>query len=227
MWNTRWDRADWWDRDKGVMTRRTGERGEYSMRQDTDRKQGRDVWARCVYVGETGRSLEIWLKEHRYTVKNMNSRNGIAMHACNNKHWEAAKVVAFEQHLTKTKVLESLHIRDLTHTSNLDSGYILSSIYLETLLSKKFSHSFIHLHLVFNFVSSVLSHLAHASLPCFWSVWPVRPVSCCIRLVLLFSLSSPPYLCLANPSCLALYFTLFCSLSPNITPGHHGLCLTI
>ena len=83
------------------------------------------------HVGETGRSLEIRLKEHRYAVKNMDSRSGIAMHACNkhNVDWEAVKVVAFEQHLTKRKVLESLHIRDLTHTSNLDSGYTLSSIW--------------------------------------------------------------------------------------------------
>ena len=68
----------------------------------------------CVYVGETGRSLEMRLKEHRYTVKK-DSKNGKAVHTCSSNHnvdWEAVKVVAVEQNLTKRKVLESLHIRE-------------------------------------------------------------------------------------------------------------------
>ena len=49
----------------------------------------------CVYVGETGRSLELRLKGHHYAVKTMDSNNGIAVRACNNDNdvdWEAAKV---------------------------------------------------------------------------------------------------------------------------------------
>ena len=67
----------------------------------------------CVYVGETGRSLEMRLKEHRYAVKTKDSRNGIAVHADTNNHevdWEAARVVMVEEHQTKRKVLESLQI---------------------------------------------------------------------------------------------------------------------
>ena len=51
------------------------------------------------------------------------------MHACTNQHnvdWDAAKVVAYEEHLIRRKVLESIHIRERTNTSNLDSGYALS-----------------------------------------------------------------------------------------------------
>ena len=86
----------------------------------------------CVYVGETGRSPGMRLKEHRYAIRMRDSRNGIAVHAHACKHdvdWEAAKVVAFEQHLTKRRVLESLHIREQANTSNLDSGYIMCSIW--------------------------------------------------------------------------------------------------
>lgn len=86
----------------------------------------------CVYVGETGRSLEMRLKEHRYAVKTMDTNNGVAVHAWTNDHhvnWEAAKVITVEQHQTKRKVLESLHIKKQSDTSNLDSGYTLSPIW--------------------------------------------------------------------------------------------------
>lgn len=55
-----------------------------------------------VYIGETGRSLNDRLKEHRYAVKTGNMNNGIAAHAWNNKHhvdWDAAKVRTCEEHL--------------------------------------------------------------------------------------------------------------------------------
>ena len=53
-----------------------------------------------VYVGETGRSLEIRLKEYKYAVKMGDTKNGIAVHAWTNEHqveWDAAKVRACEQ----------------------------------------------------------------------------------------------------------------------------------
>ena len=84
-----------------------------------------------MYVGETGLSLKMRLKEHQYAVKMKDSKNGIAVHACNSIHcvdWEAAKVIAFEQHLTKRKVLDytlgNIHII----ISNLKSSYIPSPI---------------------------------------------------------------------------------------------------
>ena len=54
------------------------------------------------------------------------------MHACTKQHnldWEAATVVAYEEHLIRRKVLESVHIREQTNKSNLDSGYTLSPIW--------------------------------------------------------------------------------------------------
>ena len=84
-----------------------------------------------VYIGETeaGRSLEMRLKEHKYAVKTYDTNNGVAVHAWDNDHhvnWDATRVVAVEHHLTKRRVLESLHIREQRKTSNLESGYILS-----------------------------------------------------------------------------------------------------
>ena len=66
--------------------------------------QGPLAECNCVYVGETGRSLEMRLKEHRYAVKTKDSRNGIVVHADTNNHevdGEAARMVMFEEHQTK------------------------------------------------------------------------------------------------------------------------------
>ena len=66
------------------------------------------------------------MKEHNYAVKNNHRKNGVAVHAWDNDHhvhWDDAKMVAMEHHLTKRKVLESLHIRKKKNTSNLDNGY--------------------------------------------------------------------------------------------------------
>ena len=60
-----------------------------------------------TYIGETGRSLQERLKEHRYAVKTANMNNGIAAHAWNHQHqadWDSARVKIFEQHLWKCKV---------------------------------------------------------------------------------------------------------------------------
>ena len=48
-----------------------------------------------TYIGETGRSLQEWLKEHRYVVKAANMNNGIAAHAWIHQHqvdWNSARV---------------------------------------------------------------------------------------------------------------------------------------
>ena len=62
-----------------------------------------------VYVRETGWSLEIRLKEHKYAVKMGDTKNSIVVHAWTNEHqvdWDAAKVKVCEQ-LTRRKVMES------------------------------------------------------------------------------------------------------------------------
>ena len=53
-----------------------------------------------AYIGETGRSLQERIKEHKYAVKSANMKNGIAAHAWTHQHhvdWDAAKARAFEQ----------------------------------------------------------------------------------------------------------------------------------
>ena len=64
-----------------------------------------------AYIGETGRTLEIRLKEHQRAVKNRQTTNGIAVHANSTHHsilWDSAEVVCRESHWHKRKVQEAL-----------------------------------------------------------------------------------------------------------------------
>ena len=40
----------------------------------------------CMFAGETRRSLEVRLKEHKYAVKTGDTKNGITVHAQSNEH---------------------------------------------------------------------------------------------------------------------------------------------
>ena len=60
-----------------------------------------------IWIGETGRSLEMRLNQHNIHGKNGDTNNGITVHAWDNDNhvnWDAAKVVAVEHHLIRRKV---------------------------------------------------------------------------------------------------------------------------
>ena len=88
----------------------------------------------CVYIGETGRTLEKRLSEHKGAVKRHDVKNGIAVHAWNEQHrvdWEAAncKVKQVETNYSKRRTVEAIHIHQQQKTSNLDCGRILSPVW--------------------------------------------------------------------------------------------------
>ena len=85
-----------------------------------------------VYIGETGRTLEKRLSEHRGAVKRNDLKNGIAVHAWKTQHrvdWEAATVKQVEMNHTRRKVIEAIHIKKQKVTSNLDCGRSLSPVW--------------------------------------------------------------------------------------------------
>ena len=85
-----------------------------------------------VYIGETGRSLEVCLKEHKYAVRTANMNNGIAAHAWNFQHpvnWDGARARCFEQHMWRRKVLEAIVIQQTENNSNLDCGLNLNQVW--------------------------------------------------------------------------------------------------
>ena len=89
----------------------------------------------CVYIGETGRTLEKHLSEHKAAVKKNDPKNGIAVHAWANQHqvnWEAASVKQEERIYWRRRVLEALHIHQ-HQTSNLDCGLNINATWLPLL----------------------------------------------------------------------------------------------
>ena len=90
----------------------------------------------CVYIGETGRTLEKRLSEHKNAVKKQDTKNGIAVHSWTNQHqvdWEAAKTIEVEENYWRRRVLEALHIHQQQHTSNLDCGLAINPSWLPVL----------------------------------------------------------------------------------------------
>ena len=90
----------------------------------------------CVYTGETSRTLEKQLSEHKNAVKKHDTKNGIAVHSWANQHqvdWEAAKTREVEGNYWRRRVLEALHIHREQHTSNLDCGLAINLSWLPLL----------------------------------------------------------------------------------------------
>ena len=86
-----------------------------------------------VYIGETGRSLQKRMMEHKAAVRRGDRNNGIAVHAWDEDHridWEGANIKEAEQQLWKRKALEAVHIHMQPNTNNLDRGLILSDVWL-------------------------------------------------------------------------------------------------
>ena len=82
-----------------------------------------------LYIGETGRTLKTRLMEHKRSVRNRDTNNGIAVHVAETDHsvqWEQAAVI---KSITKRKVQEALTIRTTDNNMNLDPGLMLERIW--------------------------------------------------------------------------------------------------
>ena len=79
-----------------------------------------------VYVGQTCRTLDHRLKEHKRALTSGNlAQSAVAEHAANESHiidWKGAKVVDTHPRYHQRCALESWHIRSETTTMNRDDG---------------------------------------------------------------------------------------------------------
>ena len=89
-----------------------------------------------VYVGETGRTLNIRQKEHKRHLFNGNTEDSaVAAHAHQEVHdidWENTFVLDYDDNFFKRKVKEALLIRQ-KNNFNQDSGLAVSPIWLSLL----------------------------------------------------------------------------------------------
>jgi len=85
------------------------------------------------YIGETGRSLQKRLTEHKAAVRKGVSKNGIAVHVQKHDHrvdWEAARIIDQEQRYWPRRIREAIHIANKNGLStNLDCGLNIDSIW--------------------------------------------------------------------------------------------------
>ena len=83
-----------------------------------------------VYIGQTGRTLEHRLKEHKRALTSGNTaQSAVAEHAVEQNHvinWKEAKVMACHHHYRQRCALEGWHIREKARTMNHDDGPLLS-----------------------------------------------------------------------------------------------------
>ena len=79
-----------------------------------------------VYIGQTGRTLELRLKEHKRALTSGNvSQSAVVEHAMDESHtikWEEAEVVDHHPHYWQRCALEAWHIPTERHKMNRDKG---------------------------------------------------------------------------------------------------------
>ena len=97
------------------------------------------------YVGETGRTLQIRIKEHKRALTNGDPcMSALAEHAINHHHniaWEDATVVDADPHMYRRRTLEAWHIRQEPKPMNRDRG-LLPPVYDSLIRTNPPSHSF-------------------------------------------------------------------------------------
>ena len=92
----------------------------------------------CVYIWETGRTLEKRLSKRRGAVKRIDSKNGIAVYAWKTQRkmdWEFATFKQADTNYTWRKIVEAIHIKKQKAISNLDCGRSLCPVWQSLLCS--------------------------------------------------------------------------------------------
>ena len=91
------------------------------------------------YIGETGCSFRIWLKEHGANIRNERTRtSALAEHVAKTKHHiflEDTKILAKEDHHFKRKLREALEILKFPNNLNRDGGLEVSTSWLPSILN--------------------------------------------------------------------------------------------
>ena len=85
---------------------------------------------RCpqVYVGESGRSFDIRLNEHKQAVSHGNTSNALFLHMSENNHqinWQGAELLIKENNTKKRKIIESAIINSCPTMNISDGSYKL------------------------------------------------------------------------------------------------------
>ena len=78
-----------------------------------------------VYIGQTGKTLEKRVKQHKYSVRTGQSNNAIFNHIFNNDHrmnWDCAKFIFKTKNFIERNVIQSAIISNIFNT-NIKQSY--------------------------------------------------------------------------------------------------------
>ena len=91
-----------------------------------------------LYTGESKRILKVRLAEHKRAVQKSNVNNGIVVHVANTNYgidWTKARVVKTVPGYWEGRTTEASLIKKSQELMNLDSGFLLPSVWNPILLN--------------------------------------------------------------------------------------------
>ena len=86
------------------------------------------------YIGETSKTFNERLKEHKRAVRRMDNNNSVAVHVRDTGHnisWENAKIMLKEENKMRRKIKEAIKIKTIP-CFNMDQGIYLDPIWINT-----------------------------------------------------------------------------------------------
>jgi predicted GIY-YIG superfamily endonuclease len=113
-----------------------------SVKDPIDKHQGKGIYkiscscGRC-YIGETGRSFQVRIKEHEADIRREWTRtSSLAEHSLKTKHHiclENTEILAKEDHFFRRRIREALEIMKHPNNMNRDGGLEVSRSWLPLL----------------------------------------------------------------------------------------------
>ena len=93
------------------------------------------------YIGQSGKSLEVRLKQHKYNVRTGNMQNALFIHMNDSNHginWAMSKEIIFCKEIVKRNLIESCIIqRDCDKLLNISQGlYKMDEFLLNSILKQ-------------------------------------------------------------------------------------------
>lgn len=107
-----------------------------TLKQNTNRDKGLIYSVKCKcgdeYIGETGKDIMTRMKGHKYSIRNVDMNNGLAVHAteCNaGFEWDKVITLGWEGKWSRRKIKESLWIQRNKPKMNINKGWELRGIW--------------------------------------------------------------------------------------------------
>ena len=93
-----------------------------------------------MYIGETGRCLDIRIAEHRRAVYHLDKKNAMAVHIAEHMDhkilWEESTIKEYESNWLKRRIKEAIWIKRTVNALNTDPGININPTWNTMLLKR-------------------------------------------------------------------------------------------